>query len=92
METPTLETPAEPAEISTPLAKAILDRLFAIEASIDTIADQGPVAVQLDRQAREIVALRCAVEQLHSELRQQQRVARVALELHHGDPSRPARA
>lgn len=85
-------TPEQPAEISTPLAKAILDRLFAIEDTLVRIAQHGPVAAQLERQASEIVAVRCAVEQLRKEIGQQQRVARAAVELHLGDPSRPGRA
>lgn len=93
METSTPDTPAEqPAEITTPLAKAILDRLFAIESQLAALADHGPLATQLDAQGRAIVGLRCAVEQLRQEISQQQRVARAALDLHQGDPARPARA
>lgn len=100
-ETPTIEAapPADtagiPPEITTPLACAILNRLFAIEAALPRVAELIQYQRTLDSQARAIAGLQNEVAQLRlalaqeREARAQERQAQhVALALHLSDPGR----
>lgn len=93
-ETPTLaedatpDTTGIPAEITTPLACAILDRLFAIEAALPRVAELMQYQRTIDSQGRALVALQAEVAQLRLALAQEQQAQRTALALHLSDPGR----
>lgn len=75
-------------DIPMPIATAVLDRLFAIDARLVQLERSPAVAQQLDRQARALVELRAEVEKARAALIEEQRVTRSAVALYLGDPGR----
>lgn len=79
--TPAAETATLPPEIHTPLALAILDRLFAIESHLPTAAEWDALRATLATQAHMLTALHAEVGRLRLELAQERHTRHTALAL-----------